>query len=79
MLCRVSCKACHISCLWTDDPRGFLESVCLRYRNCQAKLIDEGFEERAAVKRARSISPRRISATKAATARFQGRHPAVPH
>jgi hypothetical protein len=44
MLCRVSCKVCHISFLWTDDPRGFLDSVCLRYRHCQAKLIHEPVE-----------------------------------
>jgi len=35
---------CHISFLWTDDPRGFLDSVCLRYRHCQAKLIHEPVE-----------------------------------
>ena len=79
MLCRVSCKACHISCLWTDDPRGFLESVCLRYRHCQAKLIDEGFEEPAIAKRVRSVSSRRVSAGKSAISRVQGRHSPAAH
>jgi hypothetical protein len=46
MLCRVSCEACHLSCLWTDDPRAFLESVCLRYRRCQAMLVYEEFSPR---------------------------------
>src|SRR5713101_2641051 len=55
MLCRVSCKTCHISCLWTDDPRGFLASVCLRYRHCQAKLINEGFERPLLVARPRAV------------------------
>jgi len=41
MLFRVSCQACQISCLWTDDPKSFLESVCHRYRHCEAKLLDE--------------------------------------
>jgi hypothetical protein len=79
MLCRVSCKACHISCLWTDDPRGFLESVCLRYRHCQAKLIDEGFEEPVIVRRARSVSPRRVSGGKSTITRVPGRHLPAAH
>jgi hypothetical protein len=74
MLCRVSCKACHISCLWTDDPQGFLASVCMRYRHCQAKLIDESIEEAVIVKRARSVSSRRVSGGKGAMPRAQGRH-----
>ncbi len=41
MLCRVSCEACKLSCLWTDDPRAFLDSVCLRYRHCRAELVYE--------------------------------------
>ena len=41
MLYRVSCQACNLSCLWTDDPRSFLQSVCLRYRHCRAKLVAE--------------------------------------
>jgi len=45
MLCRVSCQACHISCLWTDDPKAFIESVCQRYRHCQAKLVHEEFQK----------------------------------
>ena len=44
MLCRVSCKACHISCLWTDDPKAFIDSVCMRYRHCEAKLVNEEFQ-----------------------------------
>ncbi len=79
MLCRVSCKACRIFCLWTDDPRGFLKSVCLHYRDCRAKLIDEGFGERVAVRRARSISPRRASTANAATERRQERRPILSH
>ena len=68
MLCRVSCKACHISCLWTDDPKGFLESVCLRYRHCQAKLINEAFARPMTMDRARPIATTRVSA-KASSAR----------
>jgi hypothetical protein len=79
MLCRVSCKACHISCLWTDDPRGFLESVCLRYRHCQAKLIDEGVAEPSTVRRVRSVSPRRVSGGKGAVSRVPGRHSPAAH
>jgi hypothetical protein len=58
MLCRVSCKVCHISCLWTDDPKGFLDSVCLRYRHCQAKLIHEPVERPLLAKGRRTISGR---------------------
>jgi hypothetical protein len=58
MLCRVSCKACHISSLWTDDPKGFLESVCLRYRHCQAKLIEEEFTRPVMAARAKSVATR---------------------
>lgn len=61
MLCRVSCEACHLSCLWTDDPKAFLESVCLRYRHCQAKLMDEGFERPLTAMKGKAI---RISANK---------------
>jgi hypothetical protein len=43
MLYRVSCKACHLSSIWTDDPRSFLSTVCLRYRHCEAKLAAEAF------------------------------------
>jgi hypothetical protein len=79
MLCRVSCKSCHISCLWTDDPEGFLESVCLRYRHCQAKLTDEGFDETLVVKRAKSVLPSQLSAGKGVIARVQGRRPPARH
>jgi hypothetical protein len=79
MLCRVSCKSCRISCLWTDDPKGFLESVCLRYRHCQAKLIDEGFDEPVVVKGAKSVPPSRVSAGKGVIARVQGRRSPVRH
>lgn len=73
MLRRVSCQLCHISCLWTDDPKGFLESVCLRYRHCQAKLTDEGF---ALMPRRRATS-RRVGSTKGVSARGSARplHP----
>jgi hypothetical protein len=47
MLCRVSCEACNLSSLWTDDPRAFLETVCSRYRRCQAKLAYEEFSAHA--------------------------------
>jgi hypothetical protein len=66
MLCRVSCEACHIECLWTDDPKSFLESVCLRYRHCQAKLIDEALGERIAAHPVTPTSRYRASRAKAA-------------
>ena len=78
MLCRVSCKACHISCLWTDDPRGFLASVCLRYRHCQAKLINEGFERPLLVGRPRAVPSSRTSIAKTAAARSHGKHAPAP-
>jgi hypothetical protein len=59
MLCRVSCKACHISCLWTDDPKAFIESVCMRYRHCEAKLVSEEFQQPARGVRAKSV-PREV-------------------
>jgi hypothetical protein len=46
MLVRVSCKACHLSSIWTDDAHSFLQSVCLRYRHCQARLDEEEFLHR---------------------------------
>jgi hypothetical protein len=55
MLCRVSCKVCHISCLWTDDPKAFIESVCMRYRHCEAKLVNEEFQRPARGARAKSV------------------------
>jgi hypothetical protein len=79
MLCRVSCQSCHISCLWTDDPQGFLESVCLRYRHCQAKLINEGFERPLLVRRARAVSSSRMNGSKAGATRSHGKHAAAPH
>ena len=78
MLCRVSCKTCHISCLWTDDPQGFLASVCLRYRHCQAKLINEGFEHALLVGRPRAVPSHRMSAAKTAAARSHGKHAPAP-
>lgn len=59
MLCRVSCEACNLSCLWTDDPKAFLESICLRYRRCQAKLAYEEFGAHA-----RLAKPRARGATR---------------
>lgn len=41
MLFRVSCKACCLTSIWTDDPHFLLQSVCLRYRHCEAKLVEE--------------------------------------
>ncbi len=79
MLCRVSCKACHISCLWTDDPKGFLESVCLRYRHCQAKLINEGFERPLTVGRARPVSTSRIDSHKSNSPRQPGKQAPAAH
>ncbi|MGH7819220.1 MAG: hypothetical protein ACREQ9_05560 [Candidatus Binatia bacterium] len=46
MLFRVSCKACRLSSIWTDDPSSLLQSVCLRYRHCEARLEEEAFKER---------------------------------
>jgi hypothetical protein len=65
MLCRVSCQACHISCLWTDDPKAFLESVCQRYRHCQAKLVNEEFCRPAGARRPRAVPRARATAVKA--------------
>jgi hypothetical protein len=78
MLCRVSCEACHISCLWTDDPKSFLESVCLRYRHCQAKLMDEGFDRPLSPVKAKSarISAGKLASGKATTTRIAARHSA---
>ena len=61
MLCRVSCQACHISCLWTDDPKAFLESVCQRYRHCQAKLVEEEFQRPLRAARAKSVTRHRAN------------------
>ena len=41
MLVRISCATCHLECLWTDDPKTFLESVCGHRRECRAQLIEE--------------------------------------
>lgn len=43
MLYRLSCQACHLTSIWTDDPKSFLQTVCRRYRHCEAKLVDESF------------------------------------
>lgn len=72
MLWRVSCKSCNISSLWTDDPKGFLETVCLRYRHCEANLINEAFEQPLVVGRAKAVAARRGSSGKAAS-RAHGR------
>ena len=66
MLCRVSCEACSLSCLWTDDPKAFLESVCLRYRRCQAKLVYEEFSSPVGPPkgRARATSATRLARLK---------------
>jgi hypothetical protein len=40
MLCRVSCELCGLSC-WTDDPGGFITSLCERPRRCRARVVDE--------------------------------------
>lgn len=39
MLTRISCQPCKLSSLWTDDPKGFLQTVCPRYRSCKARLL----------------------------------------
>lgn len=41
MLVRVSCRACRLASIWTDDPASFLETVCQRYRHCEARLEQE--------------------------------------
>lgn len=70
MLVRVSCKACHLSSIWTDDPRSFLETVCLRYRHCEAKFDEEAFASRPltgrpiAVTTPGRLGPRRKSASR---------------
>jgi hypothetical protein len=78
MLVRVSCKACHLSSIWTDDPEAFLHSVCLRYRHCEAKLADEAFVAKpvlpAALMRVRqkSTEPKRRQAAKSPERRPAG-------
>jgi hypothetical protein len=37
MLTRVSCEHCLFSCLWTDDPKGFLSDACLKPSACEAR------------------------------------------
>jgi hypothetical protein len=37
MLTRVSCERCLFSCLWTDDPKGFLSDACLTPDACEAR------------------------------------------
>jgi len=37
MLTRVSCDSCLFACVWTDDPKGFLEDACQKRNNCQAR------------------------------------------
>ena len=66
MLCRVSCRTCHISCLWTDDPKAFLETVCQRYRHCQAKLVNEEFQAPIRPSRAKSVTRTRAGEARAA-------------
>ncbi|MGH7855759.1 MAG: hypothetical protein ACREQY_00390 [Candidatus Binatia bacterium] len=56
MLFRVSCKACRLSSIWTDDPGSLLQSVCLRYRHCEARLEEEGFSQRVGPRS--SVKPR---------------------
>jgi hypothetical protein len=46
MLFRVSCKTCRLSSIWTDEPSSFLETVCLRYRHCEARIEEEVFRVR---------------------------------
>ena len=64
MLCRVSCQACHISCLWTDDPKAFLQSVCRRYRHCQAKLVNEEFQRPVHAARPKAVERGRVPQAK---------------
>jgi hypothetical protein len=45
MLTRISCDACRLSALWTDDPLGFLDTVCVHYSECRARLSAEGMVE----------------------------------
>lgn len=43
-LVRVACRRCLLAALWTDDPSGFLDTVCTRRRRCEARLVDESYE-----------------------------------
>jgi hypothetical protein len=52
VLYRVTCKTCRLSSIWTDDPKSFIATVCLRYRHCEARIEEE-------VLRAK-LGPRRI-------------------
>ena len=36
MLVRISCGSCGLGALWTDDPHGFLRTVCRRRDRCRA-------------------------------------------
>ena len=79
MLCRISCEACHLSCLWTDDPKAFLESVCLRYRHCQAKLLDEGFDAPVLVASAKRAPSRHRGNGKNDAVKHSARQQALTH
>lgn len=70
MLCRVSCKACRLSSIWTDDPSSFLQTVCQRYRHCEAQIKDETFRVR--------MRPRRIEQEHAASGK-KHRHASAHH
>ncbi len=56
MLARISCQACHLSSLWTDDPKGFLQDVCPHYRSCAATLSVECLPERKPARAAKHPS-----------------------
>jgi hypothetical protein len=43
MLVRVSCDGCDLRCLWTDEPRWFVDSVCLHPGDCRARFLEEEF------------------------------------
>lgn len=43
MLRRIACARCRLGSLWTDEPAGFLATVCCRPGRCEAVLLDEEF------------------------------------
>jgi hypothetical protein len=42
MLVHVRCERCQLPSVWTDDPEGFLSTVCLHSGRCLAKFRADG-------------------------------------
>jgi hypothetical protein len=56
MLARISCDACRLSALWTNDPLGFLDTVCRHYGECRARLSAEAWSSRVDLAKEQTVA-----------------------